>query len=102
MRTRLAALSAMAVLSLASALPAAAATQTVSCTGTLGAFSRTFTFTTNANLDTSTLSDLQGKTVTLRNGLTVTIVSVTDTSFTAQANLRFGTATVTCSETTAA
>ena len=101
MRTRLAALSAMAVLSLASAMPAAAAQQTLSCTGTIGAFTSTFTFSTDANVDAAALSSLQGKSVTLRNGLTVTIVSATDTGFTAQADLPLGTATVTCQESTA-
>jgi hypothetical protein len=96
MRTRLAAFSAMAVFSLASALPAAAAQETLSCTGSIGAFTRSFTFTTDVNMDTATLSSLQGKSVTLRNGLTVTIVSATDTSFTAQARLPFATASVSC------
>ena len=102
MRTRLAAFSAMAVLSLASALPVAAAQETLTCSGSVGAFTRTFTFTTDVNVDSATLSSLQGKSVTLRNGLTVTIVSATDTSFTAQARLPFGTASVTCQASTTA
>ena len=103
MRTRLAALSALAIMSLATAMPAAAATtQTFKCTGTLGTFTRTFTFTTDATIDAASLTNLQGKSVTLRNGLTVTVVSVTGSSFTAQATLPFGTATVTCTTSTAA
>jgi hypothetical protein len=102
MRTRLLAISAMAVMSLASALPAAAAEQTLTCTGSLGVFTQTYTFSTDVNLDTTSLSSLQGKSVTLRNGLTVTVVSATDSSFTAQTALPFGTATVTCKTSTAA
>jgi hypothetical protein len=90
-------------MSLASALPAAAAAeQTLTCTGSLGVFTQTYTFSTDVNLDTTSLSSLQGKSVTLRNGLTVTVVSATDSSFTAQTALPFGTATVTCKTSTAA
>jgi invasion protein IalB len=101
MRTRLAALSALAVMSLATAMPAAAAEQTMSCTGTLGAFSRTFTFNTDVTMDPASLPTLQGKSVTLRNGLTVTVVSANASSFTAQTILPFGVASVSCNTGTA-
>jgi hypothetical protein len=97
MRNRLIALSALAVMSLATAMPAAAAEQTVNCTGAIGAYTRSYTFSTEANVNAASLSSLAGTSVTLRNGLTVKVVDVTATSFTAQAALPFGlTASVTC------
>jgi len=97
MRNRLIALSALAVMSLATAMPAAAAEQTVSCTGAIGAYTKSYTFSTDANVNAASLSSLAGTSVTLRNGLTVKVVDATATSFTAQAALPFGlTASVTC------
>jgi hypothetical protein len=97
MRNRLIALSALAVMSLATAMPAAAAEQTVNCTGAIGAYTRSYTFSTEANVNAASLSSLGGTSVTLRNGLTVKVVNATATSFTAQAALPFGlTASVTC------
>ena len=97
MRNRLIALSALAVMSLATAMPAAAAEQSVNCTGSIGAYTKSYTFSTEANVNAASLSSLAGTSVTLRNGLTVKVVDATATSFTAQAALPFGlTASVTC------
>jgi hypothetical protein len=97
MRTRLAAFSALAVMSLATAMPAAAAEQSVSCTGAIGAYTKSYTFSTEANVDAASLSKLAGTSITLRSGLTVKVIDATATSFTAEATLPFGlTASVTC------
>ena len=97
MRNRLIALSALTVMSLATAMPAAAAEQSVNCTGSIGAYTKSYTFSTEANVDAASLSKLAGASVTLRNGLTVKVINATATSFTAQATLPFGlTASVTC------
>jgi hypothetical protein len=103
MRTRLLVLSAAAVMSLVSALPAAAAPESLSCSGTVSFFGRTIPFKTNVTVDSSLLSGLTlGKTVTLSNGLTGTVTSVsTDNgtlSFTATGALPNGIkGTVACS-----
>jgi hypothetical protein len=74
MRTRLLALSAAAVMSVVSALPAAAAPESLNCSGSVSFFGRTIPFSTTVTVDSSTLAGLtMGKTVTLSNGLTATI-----------------------------
>jgi hypothetical protein len=103
MRTKLLALSAVAVMSLATALPAAAAPESLTCSGSVSFFGRTIPFSTTATVDSSLLSGLStGQVVKLSNGLTATITSASITngtlSFTANAALRSGiTATVACS-----
>ena len=103
MRLRLLALSAAAVLSLVSALPAAAAPESLSCAGSVSFFGRPILFNTTVTVDSSLLATLTtDQPVKLSNGLTATITSVSTTngtlSFTATAMLanRFN-ATVTCS-----
>ena len=81
MRTRLLALSALAVMSLASALPAAAAPESLNCFGSVSFFGRTIPFSTTVTVDSSLLTGLTpGKTVTLSNGLTAAITSVSTTN----------------------
>ena len=90
-------------MSLASALPAAAAPETLNCAGSVSFVSRTIPFSTTVTVDSSLLSGLTlGKTVTLSNGLTATLTSVSTTNgtltFTGTATLPNGIkATVTCS-----
>ena len=103
MRTKLLALSAVAVMSLATALPAAAAPESLSCSGTVSFFSRTIPFKTNVTVDSSLLTGLTtGKVVKLANGLSATITSASiadgTLTFTATTALPNGiSATVTCS-----
>jgi len=103
MRTRLLALSAAAVMSLVAALPAAAAPESLNCSGSVTFFTRTIPFSTTVTVDSSLLGGLTtGKTVTLSNGLTATVTSVSTANgtltFTATAALPNGIkATVTCS-----
>jgi hypothetical protein len=80
MRARLLALSAMVVMSLATAMPAAAAPEALSCSGSITFFGRTFPFSTTVTVDSSRLAGLSaGQVIKLSNGLTATITSV-DTS----------------------
>jgi hypothetical protein len=102
MRLRLLALSAAAVLSLVSALPAAAAPESLSCAGSVTFFGRTIPFHTTVTVDSSALQNLKAtETVRLSNGLTVTITSVTNAdgtlTFTATSAPNGINATVTCS-----
>jgi hypothetical protein len=81
MRTRLLALAALAVMSLATALPAAAAPESLNCSGSVSFFGRMIPFSTTVTVDSSLLTGLMpGKTVTLSNGLTATITSVSTTN----------------------
>ena len=80
MRARLLALSAMVVMSLATAMPVAAAPEALSCSGSITFFGRTFPFSTTVTVDSSRLVGLSaGQVLKLSNGLTATITSV-DTS----------------------
>jgi hypothetical protein len=103
MRTRLLALPAVAVMSLASALPAAAAPEPLNCSGSVSFFGRSIPFSTTVTVDSSVLAGLTAaKVVTLSNSLTATITSISTTggtlTFMATATLPNRiTATVTCS-----
>ena len=80
MRTRLLVLSAMVVMSLATAMPAAAAPEALTCSGSISFFGRTIPFNTTVTVDSSRLAGLTaGQVIKLANGLTATVTSV-DTS----------------------
>jgi hypothetical protein len=103
MRNRLLALSAVAVMSLASAMPAAAAPEALTCSGSVSFFGRTIPFSTTVTVDSSLVTGLTaGQAVKLSNGLSATITSVSTLNgtltFTATSALPNGIkATVTCS-----
>jgi phage baseplate assembly protein gpV len=66
----------MVVMSLATAMPAAAAPEALSCSGTVTVFGRAFPFSTIVTVDSSQLVGLSaGQVVKLSNGLTATIAS---------------------------
>ena len=78
MRTKLLALSAVAMMSLATALPAAAAPESLTCSGSINVFGRMIPITTRVTVDSSVLAGLTvGNVVTLPNGLAVTITDIT-------------------------
>jgi hypothetical protein len=103
MRTKLLALSAVAVMSLATALPAAAAPEALSCFGSVNFFGRMIPFSTTVTVDSSLLTGLStGQVVKLSNGLSASITSASISNgtltFTATTALPNGIkATVTCS-----
>jgi hypothetical protein len=84
-------------------MPAAAAPEALTCSGSISFFGRTIPFSTTVTVDSSLLTGLSaGKTVKLSNGLTATITSVSTSNgtltFTATAALPNKiNATVTCS-----
>jgi hypothetical protein len=100
MRTRLIALSAVAMMSLATALPAAAAPESLNCTVNSTVAKKTLSSTfTVASIDSSLVNQLApGVTYTLPNGTTIKVVATTPDTTTG--NVTSFTGTITSLRTT--